>query len=87
MQSGHADAGEALPLNAKGRKSRASDLATTTYEFPYMRKPTNKSFGQLIYDRQQGKVFGRTPKNWGELSKRQQSTLSRVCLCSAFYSP
>ena len=71
MQSGNADTAEAIPLKAKGRKSRTSDLQTTTYEFPYMRKPNTKSFGQMIYDRQKGKLFGRTPKNWGKVARHK----------------
>ncbi|XP_070497050.1 sodium/potassium-transporting ATPase subunit beta-1-like isoform X1 [Chironomus tepperi] len=60
--------GESVPLKLfKRQKSRGSDLVTTTYEFPYMKKPEQKSFGKLLYDREQGKVFGRTPKNWGQL--------------------
>lgn len=68
MPAGQQDqTGEAVPLKTfKRQKSRGSDLVTTTYEFPYMKKPEQKSFSKLVYDRQQGTVFGRTPKNWGE---------------------
>lgn len=42
-------------------------LTTTTYEFPYMRKPpAKKTLGQIIYDNEKGKVLGRTPKSWRE---------------------
>ena len=47
------------------RRSKGS-VVSTTYEFPYMRKATERTFGQIIYDSKQGKVLGRTPKNWGE---------------------
>jgi hypothetical protein len=61
--------GEAIPLKAK-RKSRGSEVVATatTYDFDqYMKKPKDKTLGQLVYDRQNGKVFGRTPKNWGKV--------------------
>lgn len=59
--------GEDVPLKVfKRQKSRGSDLITTTYEFPYMKKPIQKSFGQMVYDGQNGKIFGRTPKSWGK---------------------
>ena len=70
MPAGQQDqTGEAVPLKLfRRQKSRGSDLVAKTYEFSdsYMTKPEQKSFGQLVYDGQNGKVFGRTPKNWGE---------------------
>jgi len=50
----------------KKRRSTKGSVTATTYEFPYMRQKKERTLGQLIYDGQQGKVFGRTPKNWGE---------------------
>jgi len=46
------------------RRSKGS-VVSTTYEFP-MRQPTNKSLRQIIYDGKEGKVLGRTPRNWGK---------------------
>lgn len=68
MPAGQQDqTGETVLLKTfKRQKSRGSDLVTTTYDFPYMNKPEQKSFSKLVYDGQQGTVFGRTPKNWGE---------------------
>ena len=53
---------EAVPLKSRG-KSKKPEIVTT-YEFPYMRKPVTRSFREVIYE--QGKFFGRTPKNWGK---------------------
>lgn len=47
------------------RRSKGS-VVSTTYEFPYLRQAEKKTLGQLIYDGENGKVFGRTPKNWGK---------------------
>jgi hypothetical protein len=47
------------------RKSKGS-VVSTTYEFPYMRQASDRTLRQLIYDSRQGKVLGRTPKNWGK---------------------
>ncbi|CRL00884.1 CLUMA_CG014135, isoform A [Clunio marinus] len=49
------------------RKSIKGSIQSTTYEFPYMRQPEKKTLGQLIYDREKGKILGRTLPNWGEL--------------------
>lgn len=40
------------------------------YECPYMRKPKEKtSVWRKIYNPDKNYFFGRTPKNWGKLSK------------------
>lgn len=48
------------------RRGTKGSMTSTTYEFPYMRQKTERTLGQLIYDGKNGKVFGRTPKNWGK---------------------
>lgn len=48
------------------RRATKGSLVSQTYEFPYMRQPKTRTLGQLIYDSKQGKVLGRTPKNWGK---------------------
>lgn len=58
MSSGKSNQPKVTPRKSKG------SVVSTTYEFPY--KPAEKSLGKLLYDSQQGKVLGRTPKNWGE---------------------
>ena len=57
---------EAVPLNVRGKDKAPEIVTTTTYEFPYMKKPKKKSLSQRIYDREKGKFFGRTPENWGK---------------------
>lgn len=49
----------------QGQKSvDGTDRTTTTYEFPYMRKPPKKkTISEIIWD--DGKIFGRTCKSWG----------------------
>jgi hypothetical protein len=50
------------------RRSKGS-VVSTTYEFQpdqYMRQADQRTFGQMLYDSKQGKVCGRTPKNWGK---------------------
>ena len=49
------------------RKSKDGSISAVelTYEFPYMHQPEKKTLRQLIYSSKSGKVFGRTPKNWG----------------------
>lgn len=38
----------------------------TVYEFPYMRKPKEKSsIWRKIYNKDKNYFFGRTPKSWG----------------------
>lgn len=40
---------------------------TQTYEFDYLMqniKPPEKSFGQLLYDSDNGTILTRTPKSW-----------------------
>ncbi|KAG5675190.1 hypothetical protein PVAND_005114 [Polypedilum vanderplanki] len=68
MQSNYDGAGEAVPLKVRGKKPKA-EIVTTTYEFndPYLRKPKSKSLGKMVYDKEHGKILGRTPRNWGEL--------------------
>lgn len=52
--------------NVQGQKS-VDGGTTTTYEFPYMRKPPKKkTLSEIIWDGEQGKVFGRTCKSWGQ---------------------
>lgn len=66
--SGHLVSGQSGQPKAAPRRSKGS-VVSTTYEFQpdqYMRKKTERTFGQIIYDSKQGKVLGRTPKNWGE---------------------
>lgn len=58
MSSGKSNQPKVTPRKSKG------SVVSNTYEFPY--KPAEKSLGKLLYDSQQGKVLGRTPKNWGE---------------------
>jgi hypothetical protein len=65
---------EAVPLKARGKSKKPEIVATTTYEFPYMRKPTERSFRQVVYDRENGKFFGRTPRNWGKIELERDST-------------
>lgn len=48
------------------RRGTKGSMSSTTYEFPYMRQKTERTLGQLIYDGEQGKILGRTPKNWGK---------------------
>lgn len=48
------------------RRSKGGSIVSQTYQFPY--KPAEKSLGQLIYDSEQGKVLGRTPRNWGKIN-------------------
>lgn len=59
--SGHMVAGQ----SGQPRKSKGS-VVSTTYEFPYMRQASDRTLGQIIYDSKQGKILGRTPKNWGK---------------------
>lgn len=49
------------------RKSKDGSISSITYEFPYMLQPEKKTLRQLIYSSKSGKVFGRTPKNWGKV--------------------
>lgn len=63
--SSHLVSGQSGQPKAAPRRSKGS-VVSTTYEFPYMRQKTERTFGQLIYDSKQGKVLGRTPKNWGK---------------------
>lgn len=49
------------------RSSKKGSFDMTTYEFPAMIRPRDKTLRELIYDREKGKVFGRTPKNWGKI--------------------
>jgi sodium/potassium-transporting ATPase subunit beta len=59
---------ERLPASIRKRSSQKADGRTaTTYEFPYMRQPEKKSFSEFLYDKEKGKVLGRTPKNWAQL--------------------
>ncbi|XP_058819351.1 sodium/potassium-transporting ATPase subunit beta-2-like [Topomyia yanbarensis] len=37
----------------------------TTYQFPV--RPEKKSFSQMMYDKETGKIMGRTSENWGRL--------------------
>lgn len=73
------------------RRSKGS-VVSTTYEFP--RQAEKKTLGQLIYDGENGKVFGRTPKNWGKKKKlfwalrgllELSMTISRLARASAWY--
>lgn len=41
-------------------------LQSTTYEFPIRGPAEKKTLRQIIYDKQEGRVLGRTPKNWGK---------------------
>lgn len=43
----------------------ADGRTVTTYEFPL--RPEKKSFGQFLFEKETGKVLGRTTKNWGQL--------------------
>lgn len=54
-----------MPRRSSSKKG--SDVSQT-YEFPYMRQAKQRTLGQLIYDGRQGKILGRTPKNWGKQS-------------------
>jgi hypothetical protein len=49
-----------VPQRSKG------SVVSTTYEFPYQRQAEVKTLRQIIYDGENGKVLGRTPKNWGK---------------------
>lgn len=51
------------------RRSKGS-IVSQTYEFPYMRQARQRTLAQLIYDGRQGKILGRTPKNWGKQASR-----------------
>lgn len=42
-----------------------------TYEFEYLNQPAERTLGQIIYDSGNGKILGRTPKNWGERSSTE----------------
>lgn len=41
---------------------------TQTYEFDVMQniKPPEKTFGQFLYDSDNGTILSRTPKSWGK---------------------
>jgi hypothetical protein len=52
------------------RRSKGS-VVSNTYEFP--RQAEKKTLAQLIYDGENGKVFGRTPKNWGKSEHSEPS--------------
>jgi hypothetical protein len=71
-----AETEEAVPLKARGKKGKQPEIVATTYEFPYMRKPTKRSFRKVIYDRESGKFFGRTPKNWGKIDSLSVTPLA-----------
>jgi sodium/potassium-transporting ATPase subunit beta len=49
------------------KRSTKGSVVSTTYEFPLDRKKNQRTLKEIIYDRENGKVLGRTPKNWGEL--------------------
>lgn len=59
----------------RSSSKKGSDVSQT-YEFPYMRQARQRTLGQLIYDGRQGKILGRTPKNWGK--RRWMMASSRV---------
>jgi hypothetical protein len=68
------------------RRSLVPEGTQTLYDFPgVVMKPLDKTFGQILYDSDTGKILTRTPRSWCKSPFRRSKTLSISLPVDRFY--